>query len=126
MISYEYESQPLVISIRDELEQLGFNVWMTSENDENSLEDIMTHGVEEAAVVIVAVTRKYKQEPYTFSGKIKKLSVSTRTKNVLVFPNVFKRLIFIYLDSSCWLIYSCIEIHIRVLFVLLIWILDPF
>ena len=68
MISYEYESQPLVISIRDELEQLGFKVWMTSDADEDSLQEIMTKGVEGASIVIAAITRKYKQEPHTFAG----------------------------------------------------------
>lgn len=67
MISYEYEAQPLVIGIRDELHRQGFKVWMNTDGEERSLQEIMTRGVERASVVIAAVTRKYKQAPHTFA-----------------------------------------------------------
>ena len=68
MISYEYETQPLVIGIRDEFQRQGFKVWMNTDGDEKSLQEIMSRGVERASVVIVAVTRNYKQTPSTFAG----------------------------------------------------------
>lgn len=68
MISYELEAQPLVIGMRDELNRQGYQVWMKVENDDRSLLESMTRGVELASVVIVAVTRKYKLTPYAFAG----------------------------------------------------------
>ena len=68
MISYEYEAQPLVIGIRDELHRHGYKVWMNTDGEERTLQEIMTRGVERASIVIVAVTRKYKQSPHTFAG----------------------------------------------------------
>jgi len=67
MISYELESQPLVIGIRDELHRRGFKVWMNSDADERSLQEIMTNGVERSTIVILAVSRKYKQTPHCYA-----------------------------------------------------------
>lgn len=75
MISYEIEAQPLVIGIRDELNRQGYQVWMTTENEDRSLLDSMNRGVELASVVVVAVTRKYKLTPNTFAGKKSFISV---------------------------------------------------
>ncbi|XP_066925330.1 uncharacterized protein [Clytia hemisphaerica] len=67
MISYESDAQPLVIKIRDELNRSGLQVWMNTEGEGRSLEDVMSKGVERASIVIVAVTRQYKLKPDTFA-----------------------------------------------------------
>lgn len=44
---------------------------MKSDNEEDiSLEDVMTKGIERASLVIVAVTRQYKLNPSAFAGKV--------------------------------------------------------
>ena len=70
MISYERESEPLMITVRDELERNGFKVWMDGDDEGRSLQEVMMEGVEEASVVLIGVSRKYKQIPNAFAGNL--------------------------------------------------------
>ena len=64
-ISYEYDSEPLVVLIKDELQRNGFTVWM--KKNEQDMQAV-TSEIQSSSIFIAAITRKYKQSPKTFSG----------------------------------------------------------
>lgn len=61
MISYNSASRPLCIRIKSVLEQAGYTVWIDVEDIHGSSLDSMARAVEDAAVVLVCVTEKYRQ-----------------------------------------------------------------
>ena len=65
MLSYEKGCEVLMMKVRQQLLTAGFNVRL---GGGASLHEVMRKDVEGAAAVVVAFTRKYKQEPQTFAG----------------------------------------------------------
>ena len=68
MISYEEESRLIAIGIHNELKLKGFQVTMHYDKQDVKLQEIMTRGVERASIMVVALTRKYKQTPHSYAG----------------------------------------------------------
>ncbi|KAL5003906.1 hypothetical protein ScPMuIL_017362 [Solemya velum] len=60
MISYNWADQKTLIQVRDSLVVNGFKVWMDIDNMEGSLLQAMAEAVENAAVVLVCYSEKYK------------------------------------------------------------------
>lgn len=61
MISYNSASRPLCLKIKAELEQIGHKVWIDVNDIHGSSLDSMARAVENARVVLICVTEKYRQ-----------------------------------------------------------------
>lgn len=63
MISYQWDSQPMVLQLRDELKKAAYNVWIDVDDIRGSIVEAMASAVENAAIVLVCVSQKYKESP---------------------------------------------------------------
>ncbi|XP_032809682.1 uncharacterized protein LOC116942174 [Petromyzon marinus] len=63
MISYQWDYQAVLIQVKDRLKSQGFRVWMDVEQMEGSTLQAMAEAVENAAVVLVCCSQKYKESP---------------------------------------------------------------
>ncbi|XP_069136765.1 uncharacterized protein [Argopecten irradians] len=63
MISYQWNSQPLVLRLKDVLKHAGYKVWMDVEHMTGSTLEAMALAVERSAVVLVCMSQKYKDSP---------------------------------------------------------------
>ncbi|XP_078615831.1 uncharacterized protein LOC144884404 isoform X1 [Branchiostoma floridae x Branchiostoma japonicum] len=61
MLSYQWDNQELVKKIKTMLEASGYNVWMDIDRMGGSTLQAMAKAVEGAAVVLICMTRKYKE-----------------------------------------------------------------
>ncbi|KAK2181359.1 hypothetical protein NP493_403g09014 [Ridgeia piscesae] len=73
MISYQWSSQVLMKRISSRLKEAGYKVWMDVDNMSKSPLEAMAAAVEDACVVLIAASRKYKD------------SESCRTEGVYAF-----------------------------------------
>jgi hypothetical protein len=62
-ISYQWESKQIILLIRDRLKAAGFNIWVDVDNMCGSVLEAMAEAVEDASVVLVCLTQKYKESP---------------------------------------------------------------
>ena len=69
MISYQWDVQKLVIQIKNKLQADGYKVWMDIDEMGGSTLESMARAVENASVVLVCVSQKYKESPNCRSGK---------------------------------------------------------
>ncbi|XP_055957322.1 uncharacterized protein LOC130010412 isoform X2 [Patella vulgata] len=60
MISYNWDKQDLVLKIRDQLKSNNIKVWMDVDDMEGSTLEAMAEAVEQAEIVIMCMSRKYK------------------------------------------------------------------
>ncbi|XP_070538017.1 uncharacterized protein [Ptychodera flava] len=63
MISYQWDVQKTIIKIKDQLKAKGYKVWMDIEQMEGSTLEAMASAVENASVVLICYTQKYKDSP---------------------------------------------------------------
>jgi len=63
MLSYQWGSQELVKKIADGLRHAGYRIWIDIEEMRGSTLEAMASAVEESAIVLVCMTRKYKESP---------------------------------------------------------------
>jgi len=63
MISYQWGSQPLIKRIASHLKELGYNIWIDIEEMQGSTLDAMASAVEGSSVVLIGMTKKYKESP---------------------------------------------------------------
>ena len=63
MISYQWENQKVLIEVKNKLQALGYRVWMDLEQMGGSTLEAMAKAVENASVVLICVSQKYKQRP---------------------------------------------------------------
>lgn len=68
MISYQWDSQPVLIKVRDELRSNGFLVWMDIDDMGGSTLQAMAEAVENALVVLVCFSQRYKDSPNCRAG----------------------------------------------------------
>lgn len=61
MLSYNWDNQPRVIALAEKLKQAGIRVWLDVEQMEGSTMAAMADAVETSQVVVVCVSRKYKE-----------------------------------------------------------------
>ena len=69
MLSYQWENQPTVKRIAEDLEKKGYKVWIDICKMQGNIMDAMAEAVEKADLIIVCVSRKYKNSANTRSGK---------------------------------------------------------
>lgn len=63
MISYNWANQELAISVAKFLKEKNINIWIDVEKMEGSTLETMASAVEESTVVLLFVSRKYKESP---------------------------------------------------------------
>ena len=68
MISYQWDVQTLVIQLKNKLQADGYKVWMDIDEMGGSTLESMAKAVENASVVLVCVSQKYKESPNCRSG----------------------------------------------------------
>uniref|UniRef100_A0A0B7AZE4 TIR domain-containing protein n=1 Tax=Arion vulgaris TaxID=1028688 RepID=A0A0B7AZE4_9EUPU len=63
MISYNWSDQNKLIEIRDELRKHSYSTWMDIDNISGSTLQAMAEAVEQADVVLICMSEKYKESP---------------------------------------------------------------
>lgn len=75
MLSYHPDQRDIMLRISERLKEKGYKVWLAKSNSQSYPEHFM-EAIENAAVVLVGISRKYKQTPSIFAGKYCSFSVS--------------------------------------------------
>jgi hypothetical protein len=63
MISYNRESRELCLQIKNEIEKMGFKVWIDVEDIHGSSLESMANAIERSHCVLMGMTEKYKSSP---------------------------------------------------------------
>ncbi|CAF4253356.1 unnamed protein product, partial [Rotaria sordida] len=63
MFSYNHDSKDLVNQICQDLRNSGYRTWMDTDDMHGSTLDCMAHAIEQACLVILCITEKYKTSP---------------------------------------------------------------
>ena len=63
MISYQWDSQEVLIEVKNRLQANGYRVWMDLEQMRGSTLEAMAKAVENSSVVLVCVSERYKESP---------------------------------------------------------------
>ncbi|KAK6183585.1 hypothetical protein SNE40_011038 [Patella caerulea] len=63
MISYQWANQEILMKIRDRIRSQGEKVWMDIDDMEGSTLQAMAEAIEHADVVLICMSRKYKDSP---------------------------------------------------------------
>ena len=63
MISYQWDSQEVLIEVKNRLQASGYRVWMDLEQMRGSTLEAMAKAVENSSVVLVCVSERYKESP---------------------------------------------------------------
>ena len=63
MISYQWDSQEVLVEVKNRLQASGYRVWMDLEQMGGSTLEAMAKAVENASVVLVCVSHQYKESP---------------------------------------------------------------
>ncbi|XP_069137832.1 uncharacterized protein [Argopecten irradians] len=61
MISYNWADQKMLLKVRDNLQAAGYKVWMDVDNMEGDILDAMARAVEDAHIVLMCYSEKYKE-----------------------------------------------------------------
>ena len=68
MISYQWDVQSSMIQLKNKLQADGYKVWMDVDQMGGSTLESMAKAVEDATVVLIGVSQKYKESPNCRSG----------------------------------------------------------
>lgn len=68
MISYQWDNQAVVIKIKDKLKAKGFIVWVDIDDMEGSTLETMAKAVENAKLILLCSSQKYKDSPNCRAG----------------------------------------------------------
>ena len=110
MISYQWDVQKLVIQIKNKLQADGFKVWMDIDEMGGSTLESMAKAVENASVVLVCVSQKYKESPNCRSGNDENclatfagsFHIASLIIEILAFYRLFRIVVSLYLqNNSC-------------------------
>lgn len=63
MISYQWDSQEVLVEVKNKLQANGYRVWMDLEQMGGSTLETMAKAVENASVILVCVSQRYKESP---------------------------------------------------------------
>eukprot|EP00794_Sanderia_malayensis_P016713 gene16713-18407_t len=63
MLSYQWDDQKMVKDIAATLKERGYIVWIDVEKIQGNIMDAMADAVEQASVIVVCISRKYKNSP---------------------------------------------------------------
>ncbi len=83
MLSYQWDNQETVKKIAKYLKEEGYNVWIDINNMGENILEGMAHAVEQADVIIVCISSKYKKSANTRAGILTRyisLHILTRGK----------------------------------------------
>lgn len=68
MISYQWDHQEILIDVRDALLEAGYKIWMDIDQMGGSTLEAMANAVEGAKIVLMSVSKKYKDSANCRSG----------------------------------------------------------
>ena len=94
MISYQWDVQKSMIQLKTQLQAQGYKVWMDIDEMGGSTLESMARAVENASVVLVCVSQKYKESPNCRSG------------NSLYVYGLLHSLTFFFLEAGGVYVYS--------------------
>ena len=63
MISYQWDSQEVLVEVKNRLQASGYRVWMDLEQMGGSTLEAMAKAVEDSSVVLICVSERYKESP---------------------------------------------------------------
>ena len=63
MISYQWDSQEVLVEVKNRLQASGYRVWMDLEQMGGSTLETMAKAVEDSSVVLICVSERYKESP---------------------------------------------------------------
>ena len=63
MISYQWDSQEVLVEVKNRLQASGYKIWMDLEQMGGSTLETMAKAVENSSVVLVCVSERYKESP---------------------------------------------------------------
>ena len=63
MISYQWDFQEVLVEVKNKLQASGYRVWMDLEQMGGSTLETMAKAVENASVILVCVSQRYKESP---------------------------------------------------------------
>jgi len=61
MISYQWSHQDILLKVRDQLQELGYKVWMDVDQMGGSTLEAMAAAVEDACIILMTISNPYKQ-----------------------------------------------------------------
>ena len=64
MISYQWDSQKVLVELKNRLRASGYRVWMDLEQMRGSTLEAMAEGIENSSVVLICVSERYKNSLY--------------------------------------------------------------
>ena len=102
MISYQWDVQKSMIHLKTQLQEQGYKVWMDVDEMGGSTLESMARAVENASVVLVCVSQKYKESPNCRSGS--NLHVYGPLHSLASFSRGWRR--FCLLSRACHAGYS--------------------
>ena len=111
MISYQWDVQKLVIQIKNKLQADGFKVWMDIDEMGGSTLESMARAVENASVILVCVSQKYKESPNCRSGNDENCFATFAALSiieVLAFFRLFRIVVSLYLQNNSYNYYNII------------------
>ena len=108
MISYQWDVQKLVIQIKNKLQADGFKVWMDIDEMGGSTLESMAKAVENASVILVCVSQKYKESPNCRSGNDENcfatfagsFYIALLIIEILAFFQLFRIVVSLYLQNN--------------------------
>ena len=106
MISYQWDVQKSMIQLKTQLQAQGYKVWMDIDEMGGSTLESMAKAVENASVVLVCVSQKYKESPNCRSGNNLQCVQSLTLTHVLL-SHRWRR--FCFLSRACDAGYSCLS-----------------
>ena len=68
MISYSREQRPLLLRIKQAITEAGFPVWMDIEQMRENVYDRMAEAIQNASVVLIAMSYSYQRSEYCRRG----------------------------------------------------------
>ena len=63
MISYQWDSQEVLVDVKNRLQASGYRVWMDLEQMGGSTLEAMAKAVEDSSVVLICLSERYKESP---------------------------------------------------------------
>ena len=63
MISYQWDSQKVLVELKNRLRDSGYRVWMDVEQMRGSIVETMAKAVEDSSVVLICVSERYMESP---------------------------------------------------------------
>nr|XP_054752090.1 uncharacterized protein LOC129257722 [Lytechinus pictus] len=63
MISYQWDNQPLILQMRDEIKRAGYKLWVDVDCMYGSTLQAMAEAIENACAIVMCISERYKESP---------------------------------------------------------------